>query len=141
MLPLRYPAAWRMASILLLLIVLGVTLMPAVWSWPERGRLLDWLIGADKWQHGVTFVVLTLWFTGLYRSRSYWKIALALIVFGVFIEACQQLLSYRSSELLDILADGLGILFGLLLARMGLGGWSQRFERWLQSHIPRTDID
>jgi len=130
MLPLRYSRHWRVASLILLLVVLAGTLMPAVWFWPDRGQFLAWFVDVDKWLHGVTFVVLAIWFAGQYRPRSYWRIGTGLIFFGVLIEACQRLVTYRSAELFDIVADSIGIAIGLIIAMAGLGGWSLRIENW-----------
>ncbi len=130
MLPLRYRGAWRVASVVILLGVLAGTLMPAVWLWPDRGRMLAWFVNVDKWAHGITFVLLAVWFAGQYRRADYWRIAVGLLLFGVLIEGCQRLVTYRSAEWFDIVADGAGILLGLVIARAGLGGWSLRFEDW-----------
>jgi len=76
MLPLRHARRWQLASLILLLLVLAATLMPAIWFWDDRFKALSWFEGVDKWFHGVTFLVLSMWFTGLYRKRSYWKIGI-----------------------------------------------------------------
>jgi VanZ family protein len=131
MLPLRYVRRWQFASAFLLIFVLASTLIPAVWLWPGSRDLSAWVIGVDKWLHGITFAILAVWFAGLYRPRSYWKIGVGLILFGLFIEACQQLVAYRSAELFDVAADIIGVVIGLLIAGAGLGGWSLRVEGWL----------
>ncbi len=131
MLPLRYAPQWRIASLVLLLAVLLSTLAPAVWFWSDKVELLSWLANVDKWAHVVTFVMLTVWFTGQYRPRSYWRIAVGLTMFGMLIEACQRLVGYRSAEWFDLVADVVGILLGLAIALLGAGGWSLRIESWI----------
>lgn len=131
MLPLRHVRRWRIAGIALLLLVLAATMMPAVWMWPQRRAFVAWFINVDKWLHAITFVFLAVWFSGQYRRESYWRVGLGLIFFGVLIEICQRMVTYRSSEWYDIVADAAGILVGLTIAAAGLGGWSLRFERWL----------
>jgi len=131
MLQLRYVRRWQVASAILLVFVLAATLMPAVWFFPSRREFALWYFGIDKWFHGVTFVVLAVWFAGLYRPRSYWKIGLGLIFFGLVIEGCQRLVSHRTAEMFDVAADIVGIVIGLVIAGAGLGGWGQRFEGWL----------
>jgi len=128
MLPLRYAPWWRAASIALLILVLTAAVMPAVWLWPDRAEIVRWIGQIDKWAHTLTFAVLAVWLAGQYRPRSYWRIALGLLAFGVFIEVCQRQVGYRSAEWLDVAADAAGIIVGLSLAAAGLGGWSQRFE-------------
>jgi VanZ family protein len=131
MLPLRYASRWRLASMMLLLLVLASMLMPVMWFWPERRELVNWFVGVDKWLHGMTFAMLALWFSGQYRRGSYWRIGAGLIAFGIFIEACQRLVTYRSADWFDVVANTIGIVTGLLIAAAGLGGWSLRLENWL----------
>lgn len=131
MLPLRYAPRWRIASAILLIVVLLAALMPAVWLWPDRLRIAAWFGGFDKWAHVSTFAVLAIWFAGQYRSASYWRIALGLITYGLLIEVCQRGVSYRTADWLDVAADAAGIIIGLVIASAGIGGWSLRFESWL----------
>ena len=128
MLPLRYGPWWRAASAILLLLVLAATIMPVIWLWPERREFVNWFGQIDKIAHIIVFAFLSIWFAGQYRPRSYWRIAIGLLAFGILIEICQRLVGYRSAEWLDVAADFLGIIAGLLIAVAGLGGWSQRFE-------------
>jgi len=113
MLPLRYVRHWQIAGVLLLILVLAATLMPAVWFWPSRREFAAWYFDVDKW------------------FRSYWKIGVGLIFFGLVIEGCQRLVTYRSAEMYDVAADIVGIVIGLVIAGAGLGGWSVRVEGWL----------
>ena len=131
MLELRYARAWRAVSIVLLLLVLVAMLMPAIWMDVDRVRLDAWLENADKWAHGAAFLVLTVWFAGQYRPRSYWRLALGLLAFGALIELFQGAVGYRSAEWLDLIANAAGILAGLAVAWLGMGGWCQRVEFWL----------
>lgn len=141
MLPLRYARNWRVASAFLLLFVLAMTLMPAVWFWPDRQIFVAWFIDVDKWLHAVTFVFLALWFAGQYRARSYWRIGVGLILFGMLIEGCQRLVTYRSSDWFDIAADAAGIIVGLTIAMAGIGGWSLRVEAWYTRRRAGAGID
>lgn len=128
MLPLRFAGRWKTASLVLLLLVLAATLMPAVWFWSDKQDLASWLRHADKWMHGATFVFLAVWFAGQYRPQSYWRIAVGLLAFGGLIEVCQKAVSYRSAEWLDLAANVAGIGIGLAIALVGLGGWCVWFE-------------
>ncbi len=141
MLPLRYARRWRIAGFILLLLVWIATLIPTVWLWPQKESLVIWFIAADKWLHAGTFVVLAIWFAGQYRPRSYWRIGLGLIAFGMLIEVSQRLLSYRSAEWFDLTADAAGVVVGLSVAMAGLGGWSLRFEQWLTKRRAGATLD
>lgn len=136
MLPLRYAARWQVASIMLLVLVLAVTLMPVVWFWPDRHGFNAWFLHVDKWLHGITFVILAIWFAGQYRRESYWRIGVGLIMFGVLIEVCQRLVTYRSAEWFDVAADVAGIAVGLVVALVWLGGWSL----WLENRLVTSKV-
>ncbi len=126
---------------MILLFVLAATMMPAVWFWSDRDSFITWFVGVDKWLHGITFVILALWFAGQYRPRSYWRIGIGLILFGFLIEGCQRLVTYRSADWFDILADTAGIVVGLSVAAAGLGGWSLRMEERYMRRAVDADVD
>ncbi len=129
MLPLRYSRRWRIAGILVLLAVFAATVAPALGFWPRS--TIRAIFAFDKWLHGLTFLFLTVWFTGQYARRAYWRVVIGLAMFGVFIEFCQRFLTYRSSDPADVAANLAGIAAGLLIAFAGLGGWSLKVEDWL----------
>lgn len=131
MLPLRHTRRWQLASLIILLLVLAATLMPAVWFWDDRLGGLRWFQNFDKWVHGITFLTLSLWFAGLYQKSAYWKIAFGLLAFGLIIEACQRMVSYRTADWLDVGADAAGIVAGLVIALLGIGGWCLQVEKYL----------
>jgi VanZ family protein len=141
MLPLRYTRRWQAAGLMLLVVVFAATLMPAVWFWSDRRGLITWFMNVDKWLHAATFVLLAIWFSGQYRPGSYWRIGIGLILFGVFIEICQRMVTYRSAEWFDIVADAGGIAVGLVAATAGLGGWSLRFEQWFAQRKAGAGVD
>jgi VanZ family protein len=126
MLPLRYARRWQTAGILILISVLAATLSPTLPDF-QQSKILN-----DKWLHGLTFVFLTVWFSGQYARRSYWRLGLGMLAFGGLIEVCQRMLTYRSAETMDLLADTIGIVAGLAVALAGADGWSLRLENWLQ---------
>lgn len=129
MLSLRYHRRWQIAGTIVLLGVFAATLIPAFWLWPTftRGTLFEF----DKWLHGITFLFLAVWFSGQYSRDRYVRIGTGLFAFGIIIELCQRMVSYRTAELMDLLADTVGIVIGLAIAVIGAGGWSLRFEERL----------
>lgn len=141
MLPLQYARRWQSASIFLLLAVLAATLLPAVWFWQDKIEILNWIANIDKWLHGATFLVLSIWFAGQYRPLSYWRIAVGLLAFGLVIESCQRMVSYRTADWLDVAADAAGIIIGIAVATAGAGGWCLRVEGWILRRSTGANID
>jgi VanZ family protein len=129
MLPLQYASLWRVLSAVLLLLVLAAALAPT-WWFDTKAEALSWFEHADKWLHGIIFLGLTLWFSGLIARRAWVGMAFGLLLFGALIEACQLLVSYRMADRIDLAADALGILLGMAIAAAGLGGWGLRLEDW-----------
>jgi VanZ family protein len=141
MLPLRHARFWRIADFVLLFLVFLAALMPAVWFWDDKVRMLSWLDNSDKFLHAATFSVLAVWFAGQYRRPSYWRIAAGLMLFGCLIEISQLMVSYRMADWADIAANTVGIIIGLTVAIAGLGGWSLRVEDWYSARQTGTGID
>ncbi|MEJ2257194.1 MAG: VanZ family protein [Woeseiaceae bacterium] len=135
MLPLQHASLWRVLSIVLLLVVLAGTLTPTFWL-DNRAKALSLFAHTDKWLHGLTFAFLALWFGGLVARHRYWVIALGLFAFGLVVEGCQLLVRYRMAEWLDVVANTVGIVGGLLVAAAGVGGWAlwleERYSRYVQ---------
>jgi VanZ family protein len=141
MLPLRYTRRWRIVGFVLLVLVLVATLMPAAWFFAGPREFTSWFMGLDKWLHAVTFLFLALWFAGQYERRAYWRIGVGLLLFGVLIELCQRMISYRSAEWLDLAANLGGIGAGLLIASAGVGGWSLSAEQWWANRASSQAVD
>lgn len=130
MLPLRNAGLWRALSVAILILVLAAALSPTFWFFDNRHDALSWFEHADKWLHGITFVALSIWFSGLFEQRAWWRIATGLLLFGFVVEFLQLQISYRTADWLDIAANTAGIIVGLAVAAAGLGGWALRFEDW-----------
>ena len=135
MLPLQHARLWRTLSVLLLIVVLLAALTPTFW-FDSKAKALVWFEHADKWLHAMTFAGLTIWFAGMFAARTYWRIALGLTLFGFLIEACQLLVSYRIADWIDIGANTVGIIVGLIAAAAGLGAWGLRVEDWYSRRLP-----
>lgn len=118
---LRFGYFWLSGGLCLLGLVLYTTLMPSG-SVPVA-------FYNDKAMHAITFVILMVWFCGVFQLRFAPLIAIALIGFGVSIEWLQDQLVYRSAELADGLADIMGIALGWVLSASGLQHWVE----WVES--------
>jgi len=129
MLPLRYPRTWLGIGYALTIGTFVVTLLPELWPLDYEDK--RWLMKSDKLIHGAIFFFLTIWFSGQYQRQYYVRLGAAMLFFGGFIEVCQSFTAYRTAELMDFVADAGGIGLGLLLALIGLGGWSLWIERKL----------
>jgi VanZ family protein len=129
MLPLQYGRLWRVLSTALLLFVLAAALAPS-WWFDTKAEALSWFENADKWLHALTFLALTLWFSGLFARTAWGWMLLGLLCFGLLIEACQFFVSYRMADWMDMGANTLGILLGTAIAAAGLGEWGLRLEAW-----------
>ncbi len=94
----------------------GVTVLMLL---PSAGGQM--LPGQDKLLHGVTFMALYLLGSRAVPATGHRWLFGGLLAYGVVIELLQGLTGYRSMELLDALAD----LVGLLVAAW----WSRRTRR------------
>jgi VanZ family protein len=74
----------------------------------------DWW---DKAQHAIGFGTLTVLAVLAYPEVSKLRMGLMLVALGVLIEVLQHLGGYRFGDWQDAVADGVGVLLGLVLAR------------------------
>ncbi len=121
MLPLRWGRWWLIAGWILILSVIVLSVMPGAAD--LRMSL------SDKTGHVLAYLVLTVWFAGVYRRSRYPWIAAGLIVLGGGLEMVQSQLLHRSAEFADLLANCTGIAVGILLSLVFLGGWCVHVER------------
>jgi VanZ family protein len=80
---------------------------------------------ADKTEHVLAYSVLMLWFALLYRRwRLQLAYALAWIAMGIALEFVQRWLGYRYFDVLDMVANAVGVALGWALA--GIIGRTRR---------------
>ena len=111
--PLRYARFW---------LALGITALAAgllVALQPGGGMLLSAF--GDKVNHAAAFVAFTLWFGGIVEPRNMWRVALALLAYGLAIEVVQGMTVYRKADSRD-------------LSTAGLRHWCRQLEQWLAAH-------
>ena len=95
--------------------------LPGVFEWNDK---LSHLAG-----HGL----LALYFSGLVARRGWWKIFLLLVVFGIAIEFAQYYMhNGREDDPRDVVANTIGVLIGLAVARLGGSRWPQLAARLLR---------
>lgn len=71
----------------------------------------------DKLVHLAGYAVLMFWWAQLVITRR-WKLALAVVLFGLAIEGLQGLTPDRLPDALDALANTTGVLLGWLAAQL-----------------------
>jgi hypothetical protein len=124
MLQLRRRRLWIALSMVLLAAVFYVCLQP--------GLGVSVPAGFDKVEHLAAYVLLAMWFTGLVARGRYWAVAAGLLALGALIEVLQWRMNLgRSAEVLDMLANTLGVGVGITIALLATGGWAPRLESWL----------
>jgi VanZ family protein len=116
---------WWMAGWLGVAITLAVSLMPPALD--TSGSHVDKLV------HLAGYAVLTFWWAQLVIRRR-WRLAVAVVLFGIMIELLQGLTPNRQPDLLDALANSGGALIGWLAARL-LPNLPQRLEA-LRTTLP-----
>ena len=89
----------------------------------------------DKISHLTGHAVLSLYFAGLVPRRSWWKIFVFLLVLGSLIEVAQYSMHVgRDGNVPDEIANAIGAILGLALARLGLARWPQAAAWLLGQH-------
>ncbi|MBU3629308.1 VanZ family protein [Polynucleobacter sp. AP-Reno-20A-A9] len=89
--------------------------------------LFDWW---DKAQHVFTFLCLSSLGILAYQ-KAVVKVAIGLLIYGALIEALQWSTGWRSGELADWAADGIGILIGCPLINKLIQKRSIFSKSWL----------
>jgi VanZ family protein len=88
----------------------------------------------DKAEHALAFFGMSVWFGGLVRRSRYPLIAVAMLLFGGGIEIAQGEMRFgRDEDIMDFVADSVGIAVALTLLYLGLGAWT----RWIENLIWR----
>jgi len=109
---------WGLGGVLLLAAAV-VCLMP-MQEMPASFEL------SDKASHLVGHGALAAYFSGLVPRRSWWKLLVALLLFGIAIEFAQAFMNLgRNGDARDVLANAAGAAAGLLLGWLGLARWPE----------------
>lgn len=108
----------RLPRLIFWMVMLVMTILFLVPQQFVSSPIFDWW---DKAQHALAFGVLML-LGFLAYPRAFWKVAIALILYGVAIEVIQSWTGWRSGEILDAVADALGIVLSGSLIQ-GHGFW------------------
>jgi len=126
MLPLRYKWFWLGSGVVALGLIFALALVRYAPALP--------IIAGDKVSHFAAFLFLMVWFSGVFERRFAPQIALALLLYGLLIEAFQAFTTYRLADRYDVLSDLAGIGAGWLIASAGMHRWCRRVEILLGAH-------
>ncbi len=101
---------WQLILFVLVCVVCYLTLTPS----PPKGVDLGW----DKLNHATAFAALTV--AGCFAFPGSWRTVLAvllgLLALGGLIEVVQYFVPGRSCDLLDVVADAVGMAVGATVA-------------------------
>jgi len=118
---LRLARYWFAMAYMLLLVLGVLSLIPV----PDIG-------GSDKVAHFVSYAALSAWFSLIVEQRNtLWRILIGLISYGLLLELLQSLTSYRSGDIADAVANGLGVITGLTFYFSPLRRILRKADSWL----------
>lgn len=119
---MRYRGLWLALGWAIVAAIVWLSLTP---SPPKLGVTLG-----DKLGHFAAYGTLMFWFCQLYTRRTTRvAYAAAFAAMGVALEFLQDAVGYRSLELLDMVANAVGVLLGWGLAELTGDRLTQRIER------------
>ena len=127
--PFGWPALWLSIWLAMLAAVAIGSLLP-VHDLPP----LPLFPQADKLEHLLGYAALAAWAALLFsRSRTLLVVAFGLVAFGIALEIAQALFTIdRQAEIFDVLADAVGVLLGLSVARSHYTDLLSRIEARLR---------
>jgi VanZ family protein len=121
---LRLRRLWWGLGWFMVLFILASTLSPA--------RYVPDLHLWDKAEHAIAFFGLTFWFGGLVSRQRYPVVAFVMLLLGGGLEIAQGAMNWgRDEDIMDFVADSVGVSIALVLLYAGLGAWIQWVERLL----------
>ncbi|MDO8350723.1 MAG: VanZ family protein [Gallionella sp.] len=123
---LKHHRLWAGAGWLLVALVVYLSLVPH----PPEPLSFEHV---DKLEHTFAYAMLSFWFCQSYSlAKSRIVVIAALVSMGIGLEFVQDWSGYRMFDVLDMLANSLGVLIGWLLAMTPLGHAFTYIERRLR---------
>lgn len=96
---------------------IAVTAISILAFLPDYSALPPIVSLSDLLNHAVAFTILSLLYALAY-SHSLKRIFLTLIGYGIFIETVQAFLPTRFASIEDVVADGVGLIVGMILLKV-----------------------
>lgn len=116
----NYGFAWLAIGWGLVLFILLVSFLPV----PARS-----VTAYDKANHFLSYAILMAWFTQLFPQRKLqFAYMLGFALMGIAVEFIQGLTAYRSFEIADMLANGLGLIAGWTFSVAIMAGWLVKLD-------------
>jgi len=120
-----YAKLWLTLGWLLVALIVFLSL------WPKPPQPLEFE-QSDKVYHVIVYMILMLWFANIYPQRSsQLQLSLGFFVMGVCLELLQGMTESRTFSYTDMLANGLGILLALYLAKTRFATYLLLLDTWL----------
>lgn len=117
---------WWTLGVLIVLAALVVCLVPG----QDLPGAFEW---NDKASHFVGHGLMALYFSGIVARRSWWKIFVFLLMFGIAVEFAQYFMhAGREGDPRDVVANSIGALLGLGAGWLGLARWPEWIARLLR---------
>ncbi len=126
-------STWLTLGWMLILLVFYASLFPVPQPKTDFNHM-------DKVHHFISYAVLMLWFSQLYRGKQRTLLLVALIAMGILIEFIQPYTG-RMFDPLDMLANSSGALVAWLLSLKGADILSDRFKKKPSTPIPSSNIN
>jgi VanZ family protein len=117
----RYRNAWLTLGWLMALIIAVGSLSPTL---PKAASGVS-----DKFLHFTAYAGLAFMFAGVIERRHWGRVIVGLFLFGGAIELAQEYLTTsRGGEWLDMAANAMGVLAGMLTAALFPRSWCRQVE-------------
>ena len=98
---------------------------------PKPPEVIEFEQG-DKLGHLVAYLSLMLWFANVYPRRNQRvSLGVAFFAMGAVLEFLQRLSGYRTFQYSDMVANGVGIFLGWLLAKTWFGTFLVKLDKLL----------
>ena len=119
---LKYLNLWIGIGTVIIVSIWFVSLMPN----PPKGP--DTTLPMDKIVHFIMYFTVTLWHCQITKPDRHFHLFVIFLVMGALIEGIQQISGYRSFEMGDILANGIGTLTAFMLCKTKVSNLIMIFE-------------
>jgi VanZ family protein len=120
---LKFQRVWRSVAFMNIGIIITLSLMPGPEDMPR-------ILGLDKVLHILAYAFSMFWCNMCYRDKKYIILfSVGLIFMGIALEIAQGVIGYRMMSKYDMIANSIGVLFGLVLARTRLSMVLSYFEK------------